>query len=230
MRLNQAVPSHETKPARDLQPGNWGEKLLLNCPQPRHMAATLSTNDFIRGFVQEGRYCHKCQSNRRYDTVGPGEVFMGPPAATAGVERRLTGQLGTYFELAMPGVNALMYGAEYRGAAYRRPDIIVPGLRIVVEFDGTGMDIMWGHDTPEGREADVDKDRLTRAVGWEVVRVRTGGIGKLGPHDMELADGAAPDPAAVALQVLIAAMALDTLDEGMSALKEPAMALLHEGL
>lgn len=228
MRVNQAV-TKESKPARDLQPGNYGEKLILNCPQPRHRTGTVSTIDFILGHIQEGRFCHKCASNRKYDRVAPGEVFMGPPAATSGVERQLTQQLGAYFELAMPGVNALMYGAEFRGAAYGRPDIIIPGLRVVVEFDGTGLDIEWGHDTPEGLSADLDKDRLSRAVGWEVVRIRTGGLAAVGPYDLELTAAASVDPAEVAWRVLLAAMALETLDDGMGALKEPALTLLQEG-
>jgi hypothetical protein len=129
----------------------------------------------------------------------------------------------------MPGVNALMYGAEFRGAAYGRPDIIIPGLRVVVEFDGTGVEIEWGHDTDEGRAADLDKDRLTRLVGWEVVRIRTGGIGPLGPFDLELPDGSSPDPREIAWQVLFAAIELGTLDAGMGALKDPAQLLLKEG-
>lgn len=228
MRLNQAVKK-ETKPARELQPGNYGEKIILMCPQPRHMAATVSTIDFILGHIQEGRYCHKCASNRKYDRVAPGEVFMGPPAASSGVERQLTQNLDSYFELAMPGFNALMYGAEFRGAAWGRPDIIIPGLRVVVEFDGTGLDLEWGHDTPEGREADLDKDRLTRAVGWEVIRIRTGGTERLGPYDLELAAGMRLEAADVAWQVLMAAAALETLDEGMGYLKGPALRLLREG-
>jgi hypothetical protein len=228
MRVNQAV-SKVSKPASELQPGNYGEKIILMCPQPRHMAATVSTIDFILGHIQEGRYCHKCAQNRKYDSVAPGDVFMGPPAASSGVERQLAERLGAYFELASPGVNALMYGAEYRGAGWGRPDILIPGLRVVVEFDGTGLDIEWGHDTPEGLESDLDKDRLTRGVGWEVVRIRTGGLAKLGPHDVELSAGTVPDPAEVAWQVLMAAMTLESLDEGMAALKEPALTLLQEG-
>jgi very-short-patch-repair endonuclease len=33
-------------------------------------------------------------------------------------------------------------------------------------------------------EKDVRKDRMLRAVGWEVVRVRTGRLRPLGPHDI----------------------------------------------
>jgi len=70
-----------------------------------------------------------------------------------------------------------------------------------------------------------------RAVlGWEVVRVRTGGEALLGPFDLPIEDNAAPDPDAVAWQVLMAAMGLGTLDEGMGSLKEPALTLLQEGV
>ncbi|HEX7835054.1 MAG TPA: hypothetical protein VF479_06255, partial [Pseudolysinimonas sp.] len=30
------------------------------------------------------------------------------------------------------------------------------------------------------------KDRATRAAGWEVVRIRTGHLQKLGPHDLQV--------------------------------------------
>ncbi|MFZ8318567.1 hypothetical protein ACO1LA_13920, partial [Staphylococcus aureus] len=35
-------------------------------------------------------------------------------------------------------------------------------------------------------QADRRKDRALRAVGWEVVRLRTGKLEPLGPHDLHL--------------------------------------------
>ncbi len=203
----------------------------MMCSQPRHMGgATTSTNDFIMGYVQEGKPCHKCAYNRRFNHVRPGEIFSALEAASSRSERDLADKLGSFFELAMPGINALMYNSEYRGSSWGRPDIILPGLRVVVEFDGTGLaDIDWGHDTPEGREADIDKDTLTRAVGWEVVRIRTGGIGKLGHFDLDLLDGNELPVEDVAWQILLASMELKTLDDNMGCLKEAAQTLLTEG-
>lgn len=34
------------------------------------------------------------------------------------------------------------------------------------------------------QEADLRKDRALRAAGWEVVRLRTGALEPLGPHDL----------------------------------------------
>lgn len=64
------------------------------------------------------------------------------------------------------------------------PDILLPELRIAVEYDSTGR-----HGLEHvGRREQIDrrKDRLLRAARWEVVRVRTGRLEKLGPHDLQL--------------------------------------------
>ena len=64
------------------------------------------------------------------------------------------------------------------------PDILLPELRIAVEYDSTGR---FGLEHVGKREeADRRKDRTLRAAGWEVVRIRTGKLEKLGPHDLQL--------------------------------------------
>jgi hypothetical protein len=64
------------------------------------------------------------------------------------------------------------------------PDILLPELRIAIEYDSTGR---FGLEHVGGREeSDRRKDRLLRAAGWEVVRIRTGKLEKLGPHDVQL--------------------------------------------
>jgi hypothetical protein len=64
------------------------------------------------------------------------------------------------------------------------PDILLPELRIAVEYDSTGR---FGLEHVGKREdADRRKDRLLRAAGWEVVRIRTGRLEKLGPFDLQL--------------------------------------------
>ena len=64
------------------------------------------------------------------------------------------------------------------------PDILLPELRIAVEYDSTGR---FGLEHVGKREeADRRKDRVLRGAGWEVVRIRTGRLEKLGPHDLQL--------------------------------------------
>ena len=64
------------------------------------------------------------------------------------------------------------------------PDILLPELRIAVEYDSPGR---FGLEHVGPREdADRRKDRLLRQAGWEVVRIRTGKLERLGPHDLQL--------------------------------------------
>jgi hypothetical protein len=65
------------------------------------------------------------------------------------------------------------------------PDIVLPELRVAIEYDSTGRDGL----EHVGRREPVDerKDRLLRAVGWEVIRIRTGKLPRLGPHDVPAA-------------------------------------------
>jgi hypothetical protein len=62
------------------------------------------------------------------------------------------------------------------------PDILIPELRVAIEYDTTGRH---GLEHVGPREAsDRSKDRLLRAAGWEVVRVRCGKLLPIGPFDL----------------------------------------------
>ena len=62
------------------------------------------------------------------------------------------------------------------------PDIVLPDLRVAIEYDTTGRD---GLEHVGKRElVDLRKDRLLRAARWEVVRVRTGKLKPIGPYDV----------------------------------------------
>ncbi|MBX3098735.1 MAG: hypothetical protein KF761_04075 [Salinibacterium sp.] len=63
------------------------------------------------------------------------------------------------------------------------PDILLPDLRVAIEYDTTGRD---GLEHVGKRElVDNRKDRLVRAANWEVVRVRMGKLKAIGPYDVE---------------------------------------------
>jgi len=64
------------------------------------------------------------------------------------------------------------------------PDIVLPELRVAIEYDSTGRHGL-EHVGPR-QETDRRKDRAVRAVGWEVVRIRTGRLPALGPYDLEV--------------------------------------------
>lgn len=64
------------------------------------------------------------------------------------------------------------------------PDLVLPELRIAVEYDTIGR---FGLEHVGAREdSDRRKDRLLREAGWEVVRLRSGNLEKLGPHDLQI--------------------------------------------
>ena len=83
-----------------------------------------------------------------------------------------------------PGFNAVRVGRAFFDHVEVWPDILLPELRIAVEYDSTGR---FGLEHVGKREdADRRKDRLLRSAHWEVVRIRTGKLEKLGPHDLQL--------------------------------------------
>lgn len=80
------------------------------------------------------------------------------------------------------GANAVRVGRPFFRHREVWPDILLPELRIAVEYDTPGRH---GLEHVGRRETtDRRKDALLRAAGWEVVRVRTGGLQPLGPHDV----------------------------------------------
>ncbi len=83
-----------------------------------------------------------------------------------------------------PGLNAVRVSRPFFDHVEVWPDILLPELRIAVEYDSPGR---FGLEHVGKREvADRRKDRTLRSAGWEVVRIRTGKLEKLGPHDVQL--------------------------------------------
>lgn len=114
-----------------------------------------------------------------------GEPFVSacaPPPASA-AEGRLRLQL-TEALLFTEGMTAVRVGRPFFRHREVWPDILLPELRVAIEYDTPGRH---GLEHVGKREAsDRRKDALLRAAGWEVVRVRTGGLEPLGPHDLVL--------------------------------------------
>jgi hypothetical protein len=114
-----------------------------------------------------------------------GEPFssMCAPAPASAVEAQLRADLFARLGVT-PGFTAVRVGRPFFGHMEVWPDILLPELRIAIEYDSTGR---FGLEHVGGREeSDRRKDRLLRAAGWEVVRIRTGKLEKLGPHDVQL--------------------------------------------
>ncbi len=115
-----------------------------------------------------------------------GEPFLSAcaPRPASAVEARLRLDLERLLTTT-PGLNAVKVKRPFFDHVEVWPDIVIPELRIALEYDSTGR---FGLEHVGKREdADRRKDRSLRAAGWEVVRVRTGHLEKLGPYDLQLA-------------------------------------------
>lgn len=115
--------------------------------------------------------------------LAAGEAFVSrcaPPPASA-VEARLKALLSERLEFA-PDFTAVRLGRPFFDHLEAWPDIVIGELRVAIEYDSTGRHGL--EHVGRREEADRRKDRALRAVGWEVIRVRTGRLLSLGPHDL----------------------------------------------
>ncbi len=117
--------------------------------------------------------------------VSPGTPFQSvcAPRPASAVEAQLRHDLFSRLGVTT-GLTAVRVGRPFFGHVEVWPDILLPELRVAIEYDSTGR---FGLEHVGGREdADRRKDALLRATGWEVVRIRTGRLEPLGPHDVQL--------------------------------------------
>lgn len=113
--------------------------------------------------------------------VGSAFVSSCAPAPASAVEGRMRADLFERYAFTA-GVNAVRVGQPFFRHREVWPDIVLAELRVALEYDSTGRH---GLEHVGRREhADRRKDRLLRAAGWEVVRVRTGALPPLGPFDV----------------------------------------------
>lgn len=118
-------------------------------------------------------------------TLPPGEPFVSvcAPKPASAVEGELRAGLGDRL-LYSEGFNAVRLSRPFFDHLEAWPDIVLPELRVVLEYDSTGRH---GLEHVGGKEeSDRRKDRALRLVGWEVVRLRDGHLPKLGPHDIRV--------------------------------------------
>jgi hypothetical protein len=125
-----------------------------------------------------------CSKTPQLPTGEPFVSACAPPPASA-VEARLRALLAERLEFE-PGFTAVRLSRPFFEHLEAWPDIVLSELRVAIEYDSTGRHGL--EHVGHREEADRRKDRALRAVGWEVVRVRTGRLPPLGPHDV-LASG-----------------------------------------
>ncbi len=113
----------------------------------------------------------------------PGQAFWSAraPKPASAAEAELRQRLGARLDLDL-GLNAIAVRQPFFGKLEVWPDFVLAELAVAVEFDTPGR---FGLEHL-GSRLDVDrrKDRLLRAVGWEVVRIRCGSLPLLGEHDI----------------------------------------------
>ncbi len=135
--------------------------------------------------VLTGPSCAKCRAN----AAGPsaaregGVAYMKPGlrVGTSQTEQRLRALLGERIRL-HHRVNTVRIARMFYGKQEVWPDILVPQLRIAIEYDDPGR----SRRAHRGLKAasDLEKDDALREVGWEVIRIRAGGLEALGPNSI----------------------------------------------
>ncbi|WP_223690485.1 zinc-ribbon domain-containing protein [Leifsonia poae] len=125
--------------------------------------------------------CHHAAAGAA--AVAPGDAFVSgwAPKPSSAAESELRQRLGKRLEVTLSD-NAVRVSRPFFTHLEVWPDVIVPELRVAIEYDTMGRD---GLEHTGRREAvDRRKDRLLRAVGWEVVRIRCGRLVPIGPFDI----------------------------------------------
>jgi very-short-patch-repair endonuclease len=135
--------------------------------------------------VLTGPGCPKCLANATAPAAGfeGGVPFMKPGLrlGTSATEQRLRVLLGERIRLPHR-VNAVRISRTFYGKPEVWPDIIIPALRVAIEYDDPGRDGTAHVGLKE--VSDREKDAALNEVGWEVIRVRAGGLTELGRYSI----------------------------------------------
>lgn len=135
--------------------------------------------------VLTGTGCPKCRASAEAPARRSqgGLPFMKPGLrlGTSVTEQRLRALLGERLRLPHR-VNAIRINRTFFGRTEVWPDIIIPALLVAIEYDDPGRDGTSHRGLKEA--SDRDKDAALNEVGWEVIRVRAGGLDALGPNSI----------------------------------------------
>lgn len=114
-----------------------------------------------------------------------GEAFLSvcAPAPASTAEAKLRAAIEFRLRVTT-GVNAVKVSRPFFRHTEVWPDILLPELRVAIEYDTVGRHGL--EHVGKRQDADLRKDRALRAAGWEVIRIRTGKLEPLGPHDLQM--------------------------------------------
>lgn len=113
--------------------------------------------------------------------TGTAFVSVCAPRPASAVEARLRADLAARIGFDT-SVNAVKVSRPFFRHTEVWPDIAFPELRVALEYDTMGRHGL--EHVGKREDADLRKDRALRAAGWEVIRIRTGKLAPLGPHDL----------------------------------------------
>jgi hypothetical protein len=175
--LFAATPAEQrNRPTRERRRSSWCPECLAGAKPPRIRPAG-EARPSIRSRARP--LC------TRTPELAVGEPFASEcaPATASAAEARLRMDLAARLEFTAD-VNAVRVGRPFFDHLEVWPDIVIPELRIAVEYDTTGRHGL--EHVGRRQDADLRKDRRLRSAGWEVVRIRTGRLEKLGPFDLQV--------------------------------------------
>lgn len=114
-----------------------------------------------------------------------GEAFLSQcaPQPASAVEAQLRADLAERLDFTQ-GFNAVKVARPFFQHTEVWPDILLPELRVAIEYDSTGRHGL--EHVGKKEQADRRKDRALRSAGWEVVRIRTGKLQAIGPFDLQM--------------------------------------------
>jgi len=172
-----ATPSEQRqRPGRERRRSAW-------CPECSVLAAPPRVAARPPGTPREARRKPVRALCPKTPDLPPGEPFVSAcaPRPASAVEAKMRAHVFEALTVT-PGFTAIRTGRPFFDHLEVWPDILLPELRVALEYDSVGKHGL--EHVGRREEADRRKDRVLRAAGWEVVRVRTGKLEPIGPHDV----------------------------------------------
>jgi hypothetical protein len=182
-----ATPGEQrARPGRERRRSAWCPECSVQAKPPRIRPARVLPPPIQPGDAPRPRTASRAKPLcSKTPQLPVGEAFASEcaPAMASAVEAQLRQDLAARLEFT-PCVNAVRVARPFFEHLEVWPDIVIPELRIAVEYDSTGRHGL-EHVGPR-QDADLRKDRTLRSARWEVVRIRTGRLEKLGPWDLQV--------------------------------------------
>ncbi|WP_314137790.1 hypothetical protein [uncultured Plantibacter sp.] len=186
-----AIPAEQrSRPGRERRRSAWCPECSDEADPSKIVALPMreSVTDpvpAVAGIIRERRARPKASLCEKTPDLPVGEAFLSvcAPKPASAVEAQLRADVHERLALT-EGLNAVRVQRPFFQHLEVWPDLVYPELRIAIEYDSIGRH---GLEHVGRREAvDRRKDRALRSAGWEVIRLRTGKLEPLGPHDLQL--------------------------------------------